>query len=310
MITSLWWVANGTFLGLGLVLAVAALVGTTAPNKPLPWQGERGTLALQFAAQRRALIAVGGVALVVVWLVTGMVMAGIIVGATIVGGPWLLSGPAMTKAQIARRDALGDWAQRLSEMVRLGNALEKALIASRKHAPAALAPEVAELADKVQAQWPTDQALADFARGFDDVTGDKICSALILAARDPGPGLAQAMEDLAASVRDEVRMRQSIEADRQRTRTTVRTLTLITLGIVALGFTVPQYTGVYATLTGQLVLALLSTGFVATLVWVRRYATRGHTARVLVPDARSPVKMPAQRDEADGADVLTARSLS
>ncbi|MFF1400688.1 type II secretion system F family protein [Streptomyces sp. NPDC058287] len=290
MITSLWWVANGTLLGLGLVLAVAALVGTTAPKRGLPWKGERGTMARQYAAQRRVLIGVAVVVLLVVWLITGAVMAGIIVGAVIVGGPWLLSGPAMTKMQIARRDALGDWAQRLSEMVRLGNALERALIASRKHAPAALAAEVAELADKVQAQWPTHEALADFARGFDDVTGDKVCSALILAAQDPGPGLAQAMEDLAASVREEVKMRQGIESDRQKVRTTVRTLTVITLGIVALGFTVPQVTGVYATLMGQLVLALLAAGFVATLVWVRSYATRGRTARVLVPDPRSPVK--------------------
>ncbi|MCQ4214256.1 type II secretion system F family protein [Streptomyces longispororuber] len=297
MITSMWWVANGALLGLGIVLAVAGFIGTTTPQRPWPWQGERGTVARQFAAQRRLLLGLGGAALVGVWLVTGMVMAGLIAGAVIVGGPWLLSGTALTRTQIARRDALGDWAQRLSEMVRLGNALEKALIASRKHAPAALAGEVGELADKVQAQWPTHEALADFARGFDDVTGDKVCSALILAARDPGPGLAQAMQDLAASVREEVTMRQRIEADRQKTRTTVRTLTVITLGIVGLGFTVPQYTGVYATVTGQLVLALLTAGFVATLVWVRRYATRGHSARVLVPDPRSPVRTPPPADE-------------
>ncbi|MGP3777056.1 type II secretion system F family protein (plasmid) [Streptomyces sp. SDT5-1] len=302
MISSLWWVANGALLGAGLVLAVAGIAGTTQPKKPLPWQGEKGTLARRFAAQRRMLLAVAAVAGLLVWLVTGMVMAGVLVAAAIAGGPWLLSGPAQTKAQIERRDALAEWAQRLSEMVRLGNALEKALIASRKHAPAPLAEEVAELADKVQAQWPTHEALADFARGFGDVTGDKVCSALMLAARDPGPGLAQAMEDLAASVREEVKMRQGIEADRQKTRTTVRTLTLITLGIVALGFTVPQYTGVYATLMGQLVLAMLAAGFVATLVWVRRLATRGHTPRVLVPDPRSPVKMPERPDAVVGSD--------
>ncbi|GAA2349545.1 type II secretion system F family protein [Streptomyces kunmingensis] len=304
MITSVWWAASGALLGLGLVLAVAGLVGTARPKAVLPWQGERSTLARQFAAQRQLQIAAGVVALLLVWLITGVVMAGLIVGGVIVGGPWLLSGPAMNKAQIARRDALGEWAQRLSEMVRLGNALEKALIASRKHAPAALADEVGELADKIQSQWPTHEALGDFATGFDDVTGDKVVSALILAAQDPGPGLAQAMEDLAASVRDEVKLRQSIEADRQKTRTTIRTLTLITLGIVGLGFTVPQYTGVYATLMGQLILALLVAGFVATLVWVRRLATRGHTPRVLVPDVRSPVRTPDRPHDIEAQGAL------
>ncbi|WP_372350937.1 hypothetical protein [Streptomyces sp. KL116D] len=56
MITNLWWVANGTLLGLGLVLTVAGFVGTTAPKKPLPWQRERGTVARRFAAQRRILL--------------------------------------------------------------------------------------------------------------------------------------------------------------------------------------------------------------------------------------------------------------
>ncbi|MFI0242574.1 type II secretion system F family protein [Streptomyces sp. NPDC016845] len=304
MISALWGLADGVLLGLGLVLAAGGLIGTRRPRPPRRRPGERGTLMRQFAGQRRILLAAAAATLLLVWLVTGVLMAALIVAGVIVGGPWLLSGPAMTRAQITRRDALGEWAQRLSEMVRLGNALEKSLLASRKHAPAALAGEVGELADKIQAQWPTHEALADFARGFGDVTGDKVCSALILAAHDPGPGLAQAMEDLAAAVREEVKMRQGIEADRQKTRTTVRTLTLITLGIVGLGFTVPQYTGVYATLMGQLVLAVLTGAFVATLVWVRRLATRGHTPRVLVLDPRSPVTAPERPRGANMMGVL------
>jgi uncharacterized membrane protein len=297
VIASLWWIVSGALLGLGLVLAATGIVGTTQPKKSLPWRGERGTLARQFAAQRRVLLGVGVVALISVWLVTGMVVAGVLVGGIIVGAPWLLSGEAMVKAEIARRDALGEWAQRLSEMVRLGNALEKSLIASRKHAPAPLADEVGELADKIQAQWPVHEALADFARGFNDTTGDKVCSALILASLDPGPGLAQAMEDLAASVRREVASRRTIEADRQKNRTTVRIMTMITIALIAVGFAVPQFTGAYATAIGQLVLALLASGFVGTLIWVRRLAARGHAPRVMVPDKRSPVKMPEHPEE-------------
>ncbi|WP_338704313.1 type II secretion system F family protein (plasmid) [Streptomyces sp. Q6] len=298
MITSVWWIVTGALGGIGVVLAVAGLVGTTEPKKPLPWRGERGTMARQFAAQRRVLLAVAGVALLVVWLLTGVVMAGVIVASVIVGGPWLLSGQAVNKTQIARREALADWAQRLSEMVRLGNALERCLIASRKHAPLALAGEVTDLSDKIQAGWPAHEALADFARALDDVTGDKVCAALIMAAQDPGPGLAQAMEDLAASVREEVKMRRDIEAKRQSVRTTVRGLTIVALVLVGLGFTVPSYTGVYAGALGQLVLALLTGGFVATLVWGRSYATRGRSARVLVPDRKSPVRV-ASRPESD-----------
>ncbi|MEV6048665.1 type II secretion system F family protein [Streptomyces xanthochromogenes] len=302
MITGWWWALSGALLGGGLVTLAVGLVGTTAPKGPgvvAGWrQRSRSGPAARSAARRRALFGAALVAGVAVWLVSGVFVVALITAAAVVGVPWLTAPVAATKEQMAKRDALAEWTQRLAEVLRLGVAIEQALKTSRRHAPQALEREIEELVDKVDAGWPLGEAVEDFGRMLDDPTADKVCAALKLSVTDPGPGLAQAMQDMSASLRDEVGARQKIEAEREKSRTVVRTLTFITLALVPLGFTVPQITSVFATLLGQLVLGLLSAAFVAVLVWSRSYATRGRTARVLVPDPRSPVKALAELEAA------------
>lgn len=234
----------------------------------------------------------------VVWLVSGVFVVALIAAAAVVGVPWLTAPVAATRERLAQRDALAEWTQRVAEVLRLGVAIEQALKTSCRHAPQALEQEIGELVDRMEAGWPLGEAVEDFGRALDDPTADKVCAALKLSVIDPGPGLAQAMQDMSAALRDEVSVRQKIEAEREKSRTVVRALTFITLALIPLGFTVPQLTSVFTTLLGQLVLGLLSTAFVAVLVWSRHYATRGQTARVLVPDACSPVKTSARMEAA------------
>ncbi|MEV6400954.1 type II secretion system F family protein [Streptomyces sp. NPDC051907] len=206
--------------------------------------------------------------------------------------PWLLATGSAAR-RIAKLEALGEWTQRLSDVLRLGLGLQQALVSGRKNAPPALHGEVSELADKLQAGWQAREALEDFAQQVDDVTADKVCAALALCAIDSGPGLAQALEDLAASVRDEVAARRTIEADRAKSRTAVRWMTIISLLVVLAGFAVPHYTAPYATGLGQLVLALLGGAFAAVLAWMRSLAGHRPVPRFLVSDPRSRVRQPA-----------------
>ena len=122
------------------------------------------------------------------------------------------------------------------------------------------------------------------------MTADKVCAALDPVAVDAGPGLAQALDDLAASVREEVARRRQIEADRAKPRTAVRWMTLISLGLVLAGFPVPDYSAPYSTLLGQLTLALLAAAFTAVLVWMRSLAGHKPVPRFLVNDPRSSVR--------------------
>jgi Flp pilus assembly protein TadB len=290
----LWWALCGALLAGGMLTAVLGVAGTTAPKRVgalARWRvrvkdssGSRGTI------RYRVLFPAAVAVFVAVWLLSGVFVAALLVGGAVVGVPWLLTPTASTKARITKLEGLADWAQRLADVLHLGFGMEQALVTGRKNPPPVLAREVTELADKLQAGWTAEEALRDFADDLDDITADKVCASLTLAAKDSGPGLAQALEDLAASVRKEVASRRKIEADREKNRTAMRWLTAMTLALVPCGFLVPNYTAPYATLLGQLVMALLGMAFVAVLLWMRALATHRPVARFLVPDPRSRVK--------------------
>ncbi|MEU6621963.1 type II secretion system F family protein [Streptomyces litmocidini] len=298
---ALWWTLCGALIAGGVLAAIIATVGTTAPKTAsraarlrTAWTGGPG--GQREAARRRALLTAAGVTFVVVWFVSGVFVAALLLGAGVVGVPWLLDAGSGGKARIVKLEALAEWTQRLSEILRLGFALEQALVTSRKNPPAALAEEVAELADKIKAGWLPVDALRDFADRLDDVTADKACAALMLCAVDPGPGLAQVLEDTAAQLREEVAARRKIEADRAKSRTAMRSMTLICVALVLVGFLIP-YTAPYATVLGQLVLALLGAAFAAVLWWTRKLASHTPVPRFLINDPRSRVKQPEPAGE-------------
>ena len=97
-----------------------------------------------------------------------------------------------------------------------------------------------------------------FADDLDDATGDLIVATLILGARRRGPGLARVLSAVADSVAEEVAMRRKVEAERAKPRTTARAVTLITLGVVAVGSLNGTYLAPYRTLLGQLVLVVIT----------------------------------------------------
>ncbi|TRV81766.1 type II secretion system F family protein [Streptomyces sp. 130] len=289
----LMWVLAGLAVAGGLVGLVAGLVGTTAP-RPVrrSRKGPGGSVEHDAALRRRTRWAAGGAVGLAVWVITGVFTGGLLVGAAVVGVPWLLSPTKNAAVRIDKLEALGEWTQRLSDVLRLGMGLEQAMIASRRGAPAELEHEIADLADRLQVGWRPAEALESFADALDDVTADKVLAALMLCASDRGPGLAQALEDLSEAVREEVGKRRQIEADRAKPRTTVRWMTIITLCVVGAGFLVPSYTAPYGTLLGQLVLALLTAAFAGVLIWMRSLADHRPVARFLIADPRSRVKLP------------------
>ncbi|MFH8627532.1 type II secretion system F family protein [Streptomyces vietnamensis] len=293
---ALWWTLCGVLIAGGVLAAIIATIGTTTPRTAgraarlrTAWTGGAG--GQREAARRRALLTAAGVTFVVVWFVSRVFVPALLLGAGVVGVPWLLDAGSGGKARITKLEALAEWTQRLSEILRLGFALEQALVTSRKNPPAALAEEVAELADKIKAGWLPVEALRDFADRLDDVTADKACAALMLCAVDPGPGLAQVLEDTAAQLREEVAARRKIEADRAKSRTAMRSMTLICVALVLVGFLIP-YTAPYGTVLGQLVLALLGAAFAAVLWWTRKLASHTPVPRFLINDPRSRVRQP------------------
>ncbi|XDV61523.1 type II secretion system F family protein [Streptomyces sp. R33] len=290
----LLWVLAGLAVAGGLVGLVAGIAGTTAPKGPgvaARLRAGRHLATRDEQMARRTRLTGGALAGVLLWLISGVFIAGVMVFLAVIGVPWLLSPTKSATARIAKLEALGDWTQRLANVLRLGRGLDEALQVSRRGCPEDITGEVADLVDRLQVGWRPVDALREFGDALGDVTADKVVAALVLSAADRGPGLAQALEDLAESVHEEVARRRAIEADRAKPRTTMRWMTIITLGVIGCGFLIPSYTAPYGTLLGQLVLAVLLAGFVGVLALMRQIADIKPVPRFLIADPSSAVTL-------------------
>ncbi|PYC76745.1 hypothetical protein C7C46_21385 [Streptomyces tateyamensis] len=286
----------------GLVALVVGLRGTAEqPHAPSPlagrlhvlWYGAPGTPDPGTVRLRRIQVALSLLLGPPAWLFSGIPVTAFLIPMLVFGLPWLFAATRSDTRQIVRLEALADWTQRLSDVLLLGTGLNQALITSRRTAPVALQREVEELAARLQARWRVEDALRLYADELADATADKVLAALLLRAGDSGPGLARALADMADSVRDEVRQRRQIEADRAKHRTTIRWLVMIILGVVSIGSFNDRYTAPYHTLVGQGVLVVLSLFFIAVIAWMRSMAAGKHLPRLLEADRRSKVNVPA-----------------
>jgi tight adherence protein B len=205
----------------------------------------------------------------VVWLLTGWLVAGAITVVTVIGLPILLATSKDAVRAIDRIEAVEAWTRHLADVLITGTGLEQAITVTARTAPTAIQGEVVALTARFAAHWPTDEALRAFADDLNDATSDLVVAALLLAARRRGPGLSRVLASIGDSVADDVAMRRKVEAERARPRATARAVTLITLGVVALGSLNGTYLQPYQTPLGQLVLAGIAMGFILALVWMR-----------------------------------------
>jgi Flp pilus assembly protein TadB len=257
----------GAGLVAGVLLVAAGLFPALAPP-PRPRRTETTSpRRLPTGSAGRAVVAVAGAA--VAWLVTAWPVAALIVAATVWGLPILLGTSGVAAAGIDRVEALEEWTRRLSDVLVVGVGLEQGIAATVRTCPQHLQGEVSALAARLDARWSTEAALRAFADDLDDATGDLVVATLILGARRRGPGLARVLAAVADSVAEQVAMRRRVEAERAKPRATARAVTVITLGVVAVGALNGTYLAPYGTLLGQLVLAVIGCGFIASLAWMR-----------------------------------------
>ncbi|MFE9425471.1 type II secretion system F family protein [Kitasatospora sp. NPDC006697] len=300
----------GLLVAGGLVALVFGLRGSPAREQAEPsrfalrlrqlWYGTTGTPAPAMLRRRRIQSALSLIAAPLAWLFSGIVLMAILVPGLIFGLPWLFGVTKADHRHIRRLEALAEWTQRLSDVLLLGTGLQQALITSRRTAPSALQTEIDDLAARLQSRWRAEDALRAFADSLADATADKVLAALVLRSGDSGPGLARALADMAESLRDEVRQRRAIEADRAKHRTTIRWLVCIILFVIVVGSFNSRYTAPYSSAQGQLVLSVLALLFVAVIAWMRSMASHKPLPRLLESDRRSQV---ASLDEGAGPDV-------
>ncbi|GAB3314311.1 type II secretion system F family protein [Geodermatophilus aquaeductus] len=290
--------ACGALVVGGLLLAASAVTAPAAPAR-LPRRRPRSTGPVdpRRARRQRVLWSTAAVVAAGVWLISGWPVGGALAGGAVVGVPWLLAQFAGGNAAVERLEALQEWSRRSSDVLAAGGGLEQTLIRSARTAPEPISAEVATLAARLQARWPTPRALLAFADDLDDAAGDLVVAALLLGAELRGPGLARVLTELAGSLTEEVTMRRKVEADRAKPRANARWLLLITLAASGLAALNGDYLAPYGTVVGQLVLAAIAALIVGCLLWMRRLTAAAPSARFLADRDRSrrtePGEVPA-----------------
>ncbi|MFT4083930.1 MAG: type II secretion system F family protein [Nocardioides sp.] len=267
----------GGLIALGLGLRPSPVIQRPARPRRLP----------KLSAQARRLLLAGVAVGMVAFLITGWVLALLVVPIAFVGLPLLLSSSSAAQ-RIARLEAMEEWTRSLSGVLTVGVGLEQALVATLRSTPAAIAPEVTRLVARLRARWVTEDALRAFADELNDATGDLVAANLILGARRRGAGLSSVLEGLAESVAADVRSRRQVEADRAKPRSTARWVTLISVGVLVILAVSGTYVKPYQSPLGQVVLVGLLAAYVATLVWMKRMAIGRAMPRFLAPVPGSP----------------------
>ncbi|GAA2820947.1 type II secretion system F family protein [Kitasatospora sp. CM 4170] len=323
---TLLFVLCGLLVALGLVALVAWARGSEPVEEdaeedrnPLAgrlhvfWYGAPGSAPARMVRLRRVQLPAALVGAPLGWLFTGIPLTALLVPLAVFGLPWLFDTTRPDTHRIERLEALSEWTQRIADVLLLGVGLNQAIVTSRRTAPAAIEEEVAELAARLQARWRPEEALRAFADGIADATADKVLAALLLRAGDSGPGLARALSDMAESVREEVRQRRTIEADRAKHRTTIRWLVGIIVLVVSIGSFSTDYTRPYSTALGQIVLAVVAGLFVAIIAWMRALAAHPPVPRLLEADRRSRTgrrgRTATAPDDGEGRDAGGERRL-
>ncbi|GAB2743865.1 type II secretion system F family protein [Nocardioides pakistanensis] len=269
-------VAAGAAVGLGLFVAVLAVVGL--PERPAGKPG-RNRATLKGSTQRLVRgVLVGLVAL----LLTQWVVAGLAMGLLAAFWDRIVGSSTLERQAIMRLEALASWTESLRDTIAGAIGLEQAIPATAANAGSSIRPSLNLLVDRLRIREPLPNALMAFADDLDDPSADVVCAALVLNARLRGPGLRDVLTALAASIREELDMRRRIEASRRSIRRSVRIVLLIVLGVMGmLSVFNRQYVEPFDTVMGQLALFVIALLLFGGLMWLRSLAAPSRVDRFL-----------------------------
>jgi tight adherence protein B len=282
-------VLAGVAIAVAPVLIVAGLPGRRAAALS-PWRRRIRMLAVTSRApgldERRQWVRRLGWCTTgaVVWALTGWPITGIAVAAAGVWTPWLLGAGRVVQDRMARLEALEGWCRRMADTLVGGGAvgLAQALTVSAEHVDPVIAEPVAQLASRLRdGSLDTGAAVREFADALDDRVSDTVAAAVLLALRQQSAGVARILRQLADGVARDVRARRDIEAARAEPRQSIKMLLVIQGAVLGMLALVPSFAAPYGTVAGQSVMAILLTGTVALLVWMRRLTLGRRAPRFL-----------------------------
>ncbi|OIK01061.1 type II secretion protein F [Streptomyces sp. MUSC 14] len=279
-------VACGTVFGLGLVaIGYGAVRRAVREEQHRLWRALAARLPADWTTRRVVASVTAGA---VTGVLTTWPVAAVLTTVAVLTLPGLLGPDRHAARRTERMEALATWTEMLRDTLSAAAGLEQAVLATADIAPAALEREMQELAAAIRSGHPLSTALRAFAEDVDDPLADVVVAALVMAAEQQASHLAPLLGELAESVREQVAMRQRIDAGRASVRTGVRVTVLVTLGMVV-GLVVfnRPYLDPFNTLTGQMVLAMVGALFTASFAYLTAIGRIEEPVRLISPTASS-----------------------
>jgi Flp pilus assembly protein TadB len=257
-------------VGVGIVLLVVGIRGTTPDPTAGPGLGDKVTRALHspaFTGRVAGGVVVGALTLVLTrWPVAAVGLA-----LLVIFWPQLFGGTRAEQLQIARLEALVIWTEALRDTISAHASLEQAIPATTRNAPALIRQPLIRLTGQIRAKVPMEKALLSLAAYLDDASADLILAALILNVRRRGDGLSQVLGNLAEAAREELEMRRRVSAGRAGLRRGVQIVVAITIGFaVFMAIFSSQYVEPYNSFGGQVALVVVLAFFAAGFFWMRQ----------------------------------------
>ncbi len=282
--------------GLLLVAGVWALVGGIRRSAPRQRTVRAGSLHETWARitrrpagargrQRDLLLLASAVVGLAIAVLTGWLIALLLVPVLALGLPYLLIVP--TPRDVELLEALDRWVRSLSATIATGRSVTDAIRVSRRTAPPLIADEVGLLVIRLNHRWETRDALQRFADGLDSPDADGVIAALMLASTRGANGASVTLQALADSIQAQLKARRVIEVERSKPYVVVRQVTvisLLTLVVVFVGS--PSFFAPYRTPLGQALLSVLLALYLGSLLLMRRKAHQRRRPRILVGQLR------------------------
>ncbi|MFF3909783.1 type II secretion system F family protein [Streptomyces sp. NPDC001848] len=249
-----------------MAIGYGAVRRAAREERPGPWRALAARLPADWTARRVVIAVMTGV---VAGALTTWPVAAVLTTVGMLTLPGLLGPDRLAARRTERMEALALWTEMLRDTLSAAAGLEQAVLATADIAPAALETELHALAATVRAGSPLPVALRAFAEDVEDPLADVVVAALVMAAEQQASQLAPLLGELAESVREQVAMRQRIDAGRASVRTGVRVTVITTLGM-AVGLVVfnRPYLDPFNTLTGQMVLAVVGVLFAVSFTYL------------------------------------------
>lgn len=273
-------------LGLGAGTGLLLIGIGLRPRRTQSWRprpvyravGQHGVLRVALATAAGMLTAVA-----TQWLV-GAVLAGLAAWSL----PRLLGRNRDHEEGIAKIEAIAGWTEMLRDTLAAAAGIEQAIVATAPIAPAPIRSEITTLAVRVESGHRLTHALRQLAHDLDDPSGDLVVAALSQAAQRQASRLGDLLSTLAQAAREQAGMRLRVEANRARTRTSIRVIVGTTIAF-ATGLVIfnRDYLTAYDDTIGQLVLLVVGGLFAAGFSWLSRIGRIDEPARLFDPDTRA-----------------------